>query len=91
MSDRGYRLGGAFFRCKNLFEFVKAGAIFRRKHAYSTVEIAEVLDVFTDPYSIPHVRFEFTLSRPGREPYDSGSRTMALKTFYQYYAERPSR
>jgi len=90
MSDRGHRLGSVFFRRENLFEFVKAGAIFRRKHAYSTVETAEVLDVFTDLYSIPHVRFEFKLSRPGREPYDSGLRTMALKTFCQNYGERLS-
>ncbi|HUI17362.1 MAG TPA: hypothetical protein VL244_06835 [Alphaproteobacteria bacterium] len=91
MSDRGQRLSSVFFRRGNLFEFIKAGASFRREHADRTVETAEVLDVFTDLYSIPHVRFEFTLRHPGREPYGSGPRTMALKTFCQHYVERLSR
>jgi len=88
MGDRGQRLSSVFFRRGNLFEFIKAGASFRRRLPDSTIETAEVLDVFTDLYSIPHVRFEFTVSRPGREPYGSGPRTMALKTFCQNYVER---
>ena len=47
-----------------------------------------MLDVFKDIYSVPHVRFEFTVRRPGREPYGSGPRTMALKQFCQYYLDR---
>ncbi len=88
MGERAQRLSSVFFRRGNLLEFIKAGASFRRELADDTVEVAEVLDVFTDLYSIPHVRFEFTVSRPGREPYGSGPRTMALKKFCQNYVER---
>ncbi len=91
MSGRAQRLSSVFFRRGELFEFIKAGASFRREFADKTVETAEVLDVFTDPHSIPHVRFEFTVLRPGHEPYGSGPRIMALKKFCQNYVERLSR
>ena len=91
MSGRAQRLSSVFFRRGDLLEFIKAGASFKRVLADHTVETASVLDVFSDLYSIPHVKYELTIARPGRQPYGTGQRTMALKAFCGNFVERLSR
>ncbi|HYB09976.1 MAG TPA: hypothetical protein VEJ16_09920 [Alphaproteobacteria bacterium] len=66
-------------------EFVKVGASFRRVMTDLTVETAEVLDLFSDAYGIPHVRYELSIARPGRAVYVTGPRTIALRAFGQNF------
>ena len=91
MGQLAQGLGGIFFKRTKLFERIRVGARFRRELPAQRVETAEVIDVFNDVYSVPHVRFEFTIRRPGREPYGSGPRVMALKRFCREFVELPSR
>lgn len=91
MSGRARKLKSVFYKRGDLLEYIKAGASFQRVLADRTVETAEILDVFADLDSIPHVKYELTIARPGRQPYGTGQRTMALKVFCQSYMERLAR
>jgi hypothetical protein len=82
---RAQKLSSIFSRRVDLQEFVKVGASFRRVMTDLTVETAEVIDMFSDPYGIPHVRYELSIVRPGRTVYLTGPRTMALKAFEQNF------
>jgi len=77
-------LGSGIFRRDDALEFVRVGARFRRKFSDQRVETAEVTDV-AEVLSVPHVRFEFTVQRPGLMPYDGGPRMMSLKRFCRDY------
>jgi hypothetical protein len=88
MNGRAQKLSSVFYRRGDLLEFIKAGAAFRRILADRTVETAKVRDLYADLYGIPHMRYELTIKRPGRQPDPTGPRTMALKVFCQTVAER---
>ena len=74
-----------FSRRVDLQEFIKVGASFRRVMTDLTVETAEVIDLFSDAYGIPHVRYELSIARPGRAVYVTGPRTIALRAFEQNF------
>ena len=67
---------------------VRPGTTFRRVHDDDLVETAEVEEVATDPYGIPHVKFKLIFSRSNRFSYEEGTRMLALSTFTDRYKEQ---
>lgn len=91
MNSRARQINSVFFKRGELLEFIKAGSSFRRVRDDDSIETAAVTAVFIDLYGIPHIKFDLSIERPGREDYHAGTRMLALKTFCANYGERPSR
>jgi len=90
MNGRARQINSVFFERGELLEFIKAGSCFRRARDDNAVETAEVTAVFVDLYGIPHIKFDLSIRRPGRQDYRAGPRMLALKTFCANYDERPA-
>ena len=76
-----------FKRCKDTAR-VKTGARFQRVRRDHTVETARVLSIASDPFGIPHVRFELSLERPrSLKSYVDGQRVLALNSFAEMYQD----
>jgi hypothetical protein len=89
-SETGRSLSSFLFKRGSQLEYVRPGSTFRRVHDDMMVETARVLSVGTDPYGIPHVRFQVSFSRTDRNQFDGGARMLALKSFAEQYRERVS-
>ena len=81
-------LFGTLFGRDNSMDYVLPGTAFRRVHEDELVETAEVESVATDPYGIPHVKFQLTFSRSNRFSYEEGTRMLALRSFTDRYKEQ---
>ena len=84
----GQKLSAMFSGRDNRICEVRPGTTFRRVHDDDLVETAEVEDVATDPYGIPHVKFKLIFSRSNRFSYEEGTRMLALSTFTDRYKEQ---
>lgn len=67
---------------------VKPGDSYRRPRGGRFTETATVLDLRTDPFGIPHVRFALAFDRPSVGRYEGGMRILALSSFIDVYCER---
>jgi len=63
------------------------GAMFTRKHGASVVETARVVDVYTTPGGIPHVRFEVSYGWPRQLTAPDELRVLCLDEFLARYDE----
>ena len=84
------QINSVFFTRGGLLEFIKAGSSFRRVRGDNAIETAEVTAIFVDLFGIPHIKFDLSIERPGRQDYRAGARILALRTFCANYGERPS-
>jgi len=66
---------------------VEPGVTYCRKGPGALIEIAHVIEVSKDKMGIPHVRFEFKMSRGGTFPI-AEKRTLSLEAFQGRYREK---
>lgn len=69
---------------------VGPGAMFTRKHGASVVETARVIDVYSTPGGIPHVRFEVSYGWPRQLTAAEELRVLCLDEFLARYDGPPA-
>ena len=68
---------------------IKAGDMFCRKRADQTLELARVIALSADSFSIPHIRYEIEFKHPHRtNSFIEGPRVLSLGTFADMYKDR---
>jgi hypothetical protein len=94
---RGGRLNAAALASKNKgffikrgrgLEFVRSGAMFKRKLDDAAVETARIISISPDPSGIPHVRYQAAVERPFQGRVETGPRTLNLASFNARFSER---
>jgi hypothetical protein len=94
---RGGRAGAAalaaeprtfFVKRGRAFEYVRQGAVFKRRLGNAAVETAQVISIQPDPSGIPHVRYRAAVEKPFQSRLDSGPRTLNLASFMERFSER---
>ena len=64
---------------------VKPGDCYRKPHGKGLMETATVLDLRTDTFGIPHVRFQVRFEREASEHIETALRMLALAAFRTTY------
>lgn len=84
----GQKFSAMFAERNKRSDDVRPGTTFRCVHDDDLVETAQVEEVATDPYGIPHVKFRLIFSRSNRFSYEEGTRMLALSSFTDRYKEQ---
>ena len=85
---RGRKMTSVFCEREGVLEYVRPGARFRRLTGDETIETAEILAVYTDPYGVPHFRFDVLFEGPDWPTVREGPQVLSVKTFLALFQVR---
>ena len=86
---RGRERASILIKRGRKISLIKAGDMFYRTRADHTLEVARVIAVSSDTFSIPHIRYEIEFKHPQRShSFVEGPRVLALGAFADTYTDR---